>query len=213
MRLVKSLTFGTYFCATGLECGIGHYMRRVWAAGRNHICKSYDIDELKRRADAGETSAWYPSMQTFPFYILYHLWTYYSGYSLPDQTKKIPAYLWSLRWRLRLNTFHVRSLLSVDCGACGIVLKPSKIMHDSDGCGVFVGRPFGTRQIVGYCYGTLVYSNLTKQKQARKTYVDGIMSVSVADFNTWGFKLPKKSRDGAENKIGALTVPAPSCCI
>lgn len=69
--------------------------------------KAMDAMDQKCRVDACETPAGFPSIQTFPFHNPYHLLTYYSEYSSFDQAKKIPEYLWTPRWRLRLDIFEV----------------------------------------------------------------------------------------------------------
>lgn len=53
----------------------------------------------------------------------------------------ILVYLWTSRWRSRFDVFAVQSLLAVDCGAFGIILKPLNILHGFAGYGVFGGFP------------------------------------------------------------------------
>lgn len=60
----------------------------------------------------------------------------------------------------------VRSLQTIDCGSCGVKVKASIILHGSIGCGKFSGEKLGAGEILGSFYGTVVYSNLTAQKQA-----------------------------------------------
>lgn len=80
----------------------------------------------------------------------------------------------------------LRSLLAVECRVFGVKVKASNISHDRVECGVFSKRPFDPAQIVRYFYGTLVYSNLKTQKWVQKMYGEGIMSVIVEGFSTWG---------------------------
>lgn len=63
--------------------------------------------------------------------------------------KNIPANRRTPCWRLWLDIFDVRSLLSLDCGAFGVNLNTSNISHDSVGCSAFSCRPFGTGDIEG----------------------------------------------------------------
>lgn len=58
----------------------------------------------------------------------------------------------------------VGSLLAFDFGAAGIFLKKSAVPHNHAGQKVFVGRPIGAREVVGYYYRSLVYSDLRRQK-------------------------------------------------
>lgn len=93
------------------------------------------------------------------------------------------------------------------------MLKPSNIIQDNAVYGMFIWRPFRTKDIVGYYYGTLLYSDLTLQKQVQKTYGEDNMSVKVETFNIWGLRLPKTFCDRAENKRGAWIVPDFFCCM
>lgn len=86
-------------------------------------------------------------------------------------------------------------------------------MHKSVGCGLFSGRLFGTLGIVRNYYTTLVYQDCTLQKQVRKMYGDGIISVIVEDFNIWGSQLPITFCDLAGNNREAWIVPASFCCM
>lgn len=85
----------------------------------------------------------------------------------------------------------VRFLRAVDCGAFGEKVKESNISNDTVKCSVFFGRLLGAGKIVEYHCGKLNYSNQTTQKQVRKTYGDGVISVTVNNFSTWGFKFPE----------------------
>lgn len=78
-----------------------------------------------------------------------------------------------------MNTFEVHSLLAGDYSTCGAEIKISILHLDCFGCGVFSRRLFGAGEIVGYYYGISVSSKLTTKKLDRKTYNDGIMSVTV----------------------------------
>lgn len=65
----------------------------------------------------------------------------------------------------------VHPLLVVECDALISEIRASNFPHESVACGVFSGSLFGARAIVGCYYETLVQSQLTLQKQARKTYL------------------------------------------
>lgn len=81
-----------------------------------------------------------------------------------------------------------RSLLAVDCGAFGAKLRASNIHHDGVGGHVFSGQSLSSRGIVEIFHGLLVYSNLTTQMWARKTYIHGVMFVTVDNFFYMGGK-------------------------
>lgn len=113
------------------------------------LVKAIERLDLKRCIDLWEAPKDFSVMPTFLLHILYHLSTYHIEYSLYDQAKNIPINHQTSRWRSQLNLIEVCSLLAEDYGACGLKVKASNIHHNSVGCGVFSGRPFNARQIVG----------------------------------------------------------------
>lgn len=78
--------------------------------------------------------------------------------------------------------FDIYYLLAVDCGAFDVNMKVTNIAYESVGCGVFSSRQLGVEKIVESYFGTSVHSNLTTQKQVRKTYDDSVMFVSGKIF-------------------------------
>lgn len=79
---------------------------------------------------------------------LYHIASCNMECALYVQAKTYPANLWTHRWRLELDVFGVHSLLAVDSDACGVKIKASNNWHNSIGCGVFTGLPFGVREVM-----------------------------------------------------------------
>lgn len=76
---------------------------------------------------------------------------------------------------------------------------------------MFSGRLFDAVEKVGYCYETLVYTNLVTKMQSQKSYSDGVMYVTVKEFFTWVFKVSGTFLDRAEKKRSAWIVPARFC--
>lgn len=103
--------------------------------------------------------------------------------------------------------FDVRSLLEVDCGACGVKVKASNIRHNSVGSSVFSGQPFSAQKIMGYYYETTLYKHLIMQKLFQKTYDDGIMSATVVDFSKWAFRALKTFFDRSRKQGCAWIIP------
>lgn len=62
-------------------------------------------------------------------------------------------------------------------------LKLSAIPHENSGRGVFVKRPIGAVEVVGYYYRSLVNSVLGKQKQQNKAYEEVVMLMTVEQFS------------------------------
>lgn len=77
----------------------------------------------------------------------------------------------------------VRSLLALDCDAIDVIVTASKIVYENVGCDVFSGWMPGASEKVGYYYESLFYSAVARQMQVRKTYVDGVMPVTITDFS------------------------------
>lgn len=101
------------------------------------IVEAMDELNLERQINVWDTPEGFSIMQTFPLHSVYHLSTYHMHYDIYDLAKNIPANLWTLRWRSRLEMFDVRYFLAVDCVACGVKIKARSIHHESIGCGVF----------------------------------------------------------------------------
>lgn len=121
--------------------------------------------------------------------------------------------LWTLRWCLQLATFDAHSLLALDCAALCAKVKDSNIQHDRVGCGEFLGKPFNAVKIVGYYYRTLVYSNLTTQKQFRKPNGAGILSLTVDHFSPWAFEVSETILDFTGKERSAWMVLTRLCGI
>lgn len=78
---------------------------------------------------------------------------------------------------------------------------------------MFFSRPFGSELIVEYYYGTIVNLDLKTQKQIRKVYGDGVMSVTMDDFCTWAFKIPERFLNGTIKENSAWIVTARFSCM
>lgn len=137
-----------------------------------------------------ENACRFSIVQRFPLPILYHLLTYHMRNVFSDRAKGISAYPWTPCWGSQMDMIDVRSLLVMECGAFGVVVKASKIWHGIVVCGVFLSQLFRAGEIVGYYHETLDCLNLTMQKKVRKTFEDGIMFVTVDDFSTWPLMVP-----------------------
>lgn len=169
--------------------------------------------DLRRFVSVREKPAGFSTTQTFLLHKLYHVSIYHTEYSLYDQAQKFLTNLWTREWRWRLDMFDVCSLLAVNCGAFGVKTKASNISRDSVGCCTFSDRLFGAGEIEGCYYGTLVYSNLTTEKQVWKTYREYVMFVTAHDFSLWAFKVAKTFLHRTEKERIARIVPAHFCCM
>lgn len=73
--------------------------------------------------------------------------------------------------------------LAVDCGPAGTFLNKSAIPLEQDVEGNFSGRSIGARKVIGYYYRSLVYTDLGRRKQLKKTYGESVMTMSVEHFS------------------------------
>lgn len=90
-------------------------------------------------------------------------------------------------------------------------LETLNISHKSVGFGVFPGRQFEAREIVGYYCNTLVYSNRMTQTQVQKMFDNGVMSVTVDNFSILAFKVPKTFLGYTVKKTSASIVTTRLC--
>ena len=152
----------------------------------------------------------YP-VQTFPPHVLQYLSSYFMDYSLQDNLRNVPPSNWSRLWRQRLESADTQSLLSVECNANSVAVQPSRIRNPGAGMGLFATKNFGYNQVVGYYYGSLVYSELSNEPQRFRTYSDGVMGVTAHDFEKWSIKLDGTVQDKSGNNRSVWIVPAPWC--
>lgn len=99
----------------------------------------------------GRTSCHVHVPYTYP----YNLSTHLSEKKRFGKARNIPANQWSVDWRVRLNMYDVGSLIAVDCGATGGLLKKLSIPHKDAGQKVCSGRPMGAEDVVGTTTGHL----------------------------------------------------------
>lgn len=79
--------------------------------------------------------------------------------------------------------YDAESLPAVDCWAAGISLKTSAILDKGAEQVVLVGSSVGAEEVVEYCYGPPVRSDLDREKQLKKIYQQGVMVVTVEQFS------------------------------
>ena len=179
----------------------------------NLYVRYLDAKDKRERHDRWTVPGGLHPVQTFPRHILKHMSSYFMDYSLLDCCKHIPASMWKNIWRHRLETMDYKHLLSAECSAMGVLVQRSNIKHASAGLGVFADKNLGEGQLVGWYYGSLVYSDLSGLPQKYKTYSEGIMCVTVDDFEKWSMVVDHEvvARNGVRHKV--FIVPAPFCAM
>lgn len=60
-------------------------------------------------------------------------------------------------WLYYLNCFHIRALLSLDCGIKGVTVGPSTVSYPGAGVSCFASQGFAKGEPVGFYFVTLVY--------------------------------------------------------
>lgn len=73
-------------------------------------------------------------------------------------------------------------MFAVYRSAARIFLKKSGIQHEVVGQGVFAGLLVNTGQVVRYCLGSVVYTDIGGQKLLKKTHGESIMAMTVKQF-------------------------------
>lgn len=90
---------------------------------------------------------------------------------------------------------YMEMLLALNTSAQGLTVKKSTIPHLRSGLGVFACRAIGKEEMVGHYYGSLVYSDLIKDRHKTKTYGEGMLQVTADIFKTWANELAEKRTD------------------
>ena len=173
-----------------------------------HALKGMD---RRKRINKWTVPGGLPPAQTMPDYLLEFLSSMHLDYSLLDKNGNIPIHSWSPKWRNRLELMNPRALLATELSALGVAVQKSTIKHKNAGNGLFALRTFGPSTVIGYYYGSLVYSNLAGSPQRYRTYGEGLMRVMVENFETWSMKMEDKvvGKDVVAHDV--WIVPAPWC--
>lgn len=115
--------------------------------------------------------------------------TYFREKKLSTLAKNAPANRRSRNSQAELNTYDVGSLLTI-CRNAGCLMRKSLIQHKDVGTGLFTGRPIESTRAKGYYYRLIIYVDLCRQRQLKKAYGWGTMTMTVAQFSKWEFKIP-----------------------
>lgn len=70
----------------------------------------------------------------------------------------------------------------IDASTQTITVKKSMILFRGARLGLLAFRKIGKREVVGYYYGSLTYTNLTKEWLSTKAYGKGLMRVFAETF-------------------------------
>lgn len=174
----------------------------VVAAARR-FCAASSKQGTEMRRNVWMTRAGLPPLQVFPIHVTHFVsQTFFDG-ALFHDAKYIPCNLWSEKWYDRLNAVDAHALLVHECCILGVMVQPSSIEHPRAGRGCFAARYFQKGETIGFYYGTLIYQDLTAQKNKNVTIGEGCMSVTVLDFETCAIRLRSEvpSQDGKANPV------------
>ncbi|PXF46431.1 DNA adenine methyltransferase YhdJ [Gracilariopsis chorda] len=92
---------------------------------------------------------------------------------------------WLRELQGRMNLENMKSLLAMEAVQYGLGVGKSTIRHEKAGVGVFATRRIAAGEVVCYFYGTLVYHDLSNQKEVHKTYGEGVMGVTKDRFRKY----------------------------
>jgi len=157
-------------------------------------------------------------MQSFPEHIVETICQYYNDYSLlsnyirRDKTFT-PAQKWTHKWLQRFNEMDPQALLSAECLALKVRIKPSNIQHPHVGLGVFAKKAFQKGEVIGYYYGALVYGDIGEDHRSRRKYGSGMMAVSTDDYLKWALRVALQFRDSQDKMHVGYICPGPFCAM
>lgn len=172
---------------------------------------SMDAVEKKMRWTVWSVPGGFVPVQNFPEHILRFLSAMHFDYSLYDLCKMMGPHKWSRKWRQRLESSDMRALLAAESGALQLSVQPSSIKHPMAGRGLFSMRNIGAGETISYYYGSVVYSDLSGKPQKHRTYGEGVMAVTVQDFEKWAYKLDDRVVPVGGQSRTVWLVPAPFC--
>ena len=167
-----------------------------------------------------------PVLSVLPDWIMRHLSTLWRDTRLSRSLLNKPYHNWPRSLAAKLHTVDTANLLAVEQTHCKVYIAKSNIKHPEAGDGLFANRTFARGDLICTYYGMLLYQNLNpprdnggSESQA-KTYGDGLLAVSLDQFNKYCMRLPisdhaiwTDSSTGKEHKIEQVYVVPFSSCV
>lgn len=126
----------------------------------------------------------HPPIQMLSLHMLLYVSTYH-GEELSGIARNVSVNQRSAKWVATLFMYDVFSLIAVECGADGVLPKLSEIKHKAAERSMKAACPLEAEEVVGYCYGPLIYCDLCGWKQLMNTYGEGVIAVIVEQFSKW----------------------------
>lgn len=99
------------------------------------------------------------------------------------------------------------TLLVVECASLGVQVRTSRVEHPETGIGISAAKKFWKGERIGTYYGTALYDDLGRESQRKKTYMDIIMGVKVADFEKWSLEFYNRVEHGTTGSLSVLHCP------
>lgn len=147
---------------------------------------------VKCRAHSwGVDDSLYP-VQTFPKHFLHYPSTLYGNYSVYQSFLVCHLSKLSLKWRLLFKSCQVSTLLTVEAGNLGLIVKKSSILHNSAGGGVFAFRRIGRGAEIRNYYGIFFYGFVKSRLSRGGVCEYGIMAVDANRCMEFTMKVPDK---------------------
>lgn len=140
-----------------------------------------------------------PQYQCFPTHILSHLASVWNGATFFTSCLGKPLHAWPRVYQGKLQQLDPENLLCIDAASNALFLANSTIKHAYAGRGVFAARTFQADEIISTYYGTLVYHDLGKRKQASKLYANGLLAVDVRRYKKYALQV-----NTSGNSFGAV---------
>lgn len=98
--------------------------------------------------------------------------------------------------------------LAVPSIAMGVQVNTSTSQHPEVAIGHFSGWSFGKGETVRNYYGKLAYTDLAHEWQAKKTYGEDIIGLTVAQIEKWDFQMDKRAVHGTTGILCVYIIQA-----
>jgi len=130
-----------------------------------------------------------------------------------------PVHNWTDTAQNLFNSTPIDILLTTDSVHFNVYIAPSKIKHKDAGLGVFASNTIKAHTLVGFFYGTLVYSDLGEAEQTTLTYGHGHLGTTKQRFLDYALRVGEITHKDPLNpekhstRKPVFIVPAPFSCM
>lgn len=84
------------------------------------------------------------------------------------------------------------TIMALACAALGVQVGTLTVQYPEAGEVIFIVRNIGKGGLLGKHYRTLLYTEVGRDSEAKKTHWEGLMGVKVADLGKWDLEMEKQ---------------------